>query len=133
MELRDKLEEEGKLDDDEIDEECEKTRTKMVQELERGGKDRRGGKGGEKEKGGAKMKSYQVHELAEAKARESEKLRRALGLKGDLGDEKDGEGEHPMARQERRKREAELQRMKMEEKSEDLQNGRERRPDEDYD
>ncbi|KAJ9663479.1 hypothetical protein H2198_000744 [Neophaeococcomyces mojaviensis] len=111
MELRDKLEEEGKMDDDEIEEECEKTRAELVNDLEKG-RDR-GSRGGEKS--AAKAKSYQVHELAEAKARESEKLRRALGLKGDVGGGADGEGEHPMARQERRKREVEMQRVKREE------------------
>lgn len=109
MELQDKLEEEGKLDEEEIEEECEKLRSSLVADMEKG-KSRKSG-------GGGKAKSYQVHELAEAKARESEKLRRALGLKGDTGGDADGDGEHPMARQERRKREAELQRSKREEEN----------------
>lgn len=107
MELQDKLEEEGKLEDEEIEEECDKLRSSLISDLEKG-RNKKSGSGG-------KAKSYQVHELAEAKARESEKLRRALGLKGNPGGEGDGEGEHPMARQERRKREAELQRSKREE------------------
>ncbi|KAK5944748.1 tyrosine-protein phosphatase siw14 [Knufia obscura] len=106
LELQDKLEEAGELDEEEIEEECEKLRTKMVGDVERGRDSKNG-------RSGARVKSYQVHELAEAKARESEKLRRALGLKGETRDGE--EGEHPMARQERRKREAEVQRVKREE------------------
>lgn len=102
MELQDKLEEAGDMDEQEIEEECEKLRTKMVEDVEKGRENKRSG--------GARAKSYQVHELAEAKARESEKLRRALGLKG--GEREGEEGEHPMARQERRKREGEMQRIR---------------------
>lgn len=118
MELSDKLEEEDKLDEEEIEAECEQLRVRLVEELERGGS--RAKKGGDKDKGG-RAKSYRVHELAEAKAKESEKLRRALGLRGDVGDgdgtNGNNEGEHPMARQERRKREAELDRARREEKA----------------
>ncbi|KAL2389457.1 hypothetical protein RJ035_002255 [Blastomyces gilchristii] len=58
-----------------------------------GGDSRRGQLGardGERVKGGRKQfKTYQVHELAEAKIEESERLRRALGIRGDgkQGDE----------------------------------------------
>lgn len=102
LELRDKLEEEGKMDDEEIEEQCEKLRTRMVREMERG-QGKGGGSSGGSVNGRIRAKGYQVHELAEAKAKESEKLRRALGLKN--GDSGEGD-EHPMARQERRKREA---------------------------
>lgn len=105
-ELQDKLEEEGKLDEEEIEEECDKLRTKLVGEMEKGGKNK--GPTG-------RAKSYQVHELAEAKAKESERLRRALGLKGEAGRAGVEEGEHPMARQERRKKEAEMERVRREE------------------
>jgi len=97
------------MSEDGIEEECERERVRLVEELERGGG---------KSAGRGKVKGYQVHELAEAKAKESERLRRALGLKGDVvggavgGGE--GEGEHPMARQERRKREVQEQRGKRE-------------------
>jgi hypothetical protein len=101
LELRDKLEDEGKLDDEEIEEACEKKRGELEAQAKRGAKGGKGGVGA-----GGRLKSYQVHELAEAKERESERLRRALGLK--VGDVKDVEGgEHPMARQERRRREKE--------------------------
>lgn len=98
LELRDKLEDEGEMEEEAVEEECEKLRTKLVEEMERG-KGRKGGAAA-----GGRLKSYQVHEMAEAKERESERLRRALGLKGDeLGED----GEHPMARQERRRVEKE--------------------------
>lgn len=70
-------EEERVLEDEEIDERCEALRKKLLEELdedlERGDKkiDRRN------------LKSYQVHELAEAKIEETERLRRAFGLKED--------------------------------------------------
>lgn len=121
LEVRDRLEEEGELDEEGIEEECEKVRVGLVEDLERGG-GRSGGKG--------KVKGYQVHELAEAKAKESERLRRALGLKGDVvggGADGGGEGEHPMARQERRKREAEGQRVKREEVGTEHEAKKERR------
>lgn len=97
LELRDELEDAGKLDDDEIEAETEKLREKLTREMERS---RSGTGGGSK----SRLKSYQVHELAEAKERESERLRRALGLKaGEVPED----GEHPMARQEKRRRQKE--------------------------
>lgn len=123
MELQDKLEEEGKLDEEEIEEECEKLRSSLIADLEKGRN--------KKSSGSGKTKSYQVHELAEAKARESEKLRRALGLKSNPDGEAGGEGEHPMARQERRKKEAELQRSKREEEGLDEEERPRRRYEED--
>ncbi|KPI42586.1 Pre-mRNA-splicing factor CWC21 [Cyphellophora attinorum] len=114
LELRDRLEEEAEkaeeegkegMDEEAIDEACEKERERLVKEMEQ-----RGGRGGSS--GGGRLKSYQVHELAEAKARESERLRRALGLRGDEVGGKDGDGgEHPMARQERRRVEKEQREM----------------------
>ena len=92
-ELQDKLEEEGKLDKDEIEAACDKERERLTADLD---KNRKSGRD-------RKNKTYQVHEMAEAKAVESDKLRRALGLKGSSKDV--DEEEHPMARQERRKRE----------------------------
>lgn len=109
MELRDKLEAEGRLEEDDIDEECDQLRKKLVEEMEKGGN----------RKSTGKAKSYQVHEMAEAKARESERLRRALGLKSGKG--RDGEdadeSEHPMARQDRRKREIEADRTRREDQA----------------
>lgn len=99
LELRDTLEDAGK-DDDEIETETEKLRERLTQEMERGSKKGAGGAAGSK----SRLKSYQVHEMAEAKERESERLRRALGLKaGEVPED----GEHPMARQEKRRRKKE--------------------------
>ncbi|EXJ79783.1 hypothetical protein A1O3_08067 [Capronia epimyces CBS 606.96] len=97
LELREKLEDE-EVDEDKIEDECDKLREDLTSEMARKrdqGRNRTGGKG---------LKSYQVHELAEAKERESDRLRRALGLKPDEISE---DGEHPMARQEKRRRERE--------------------------
>ncbi|GLB10041.1 RNA-splicing factor [Aspergillus tubingensis] len=82
------------LTEEEIDERCEALRKKLVREMEEEEKERERGNGGG---GGAgrrgrrawdlppkerrQFKSYQVHELAEAKIEESERLRRALGIK----------------------------------------------------
>ena len=126
LELRDRLEEEAEkaeeegkdvLGDGEIEERCEELRKKLVGVMEREAKNGRGAGGGRG------LKSYQVHELAEAKERESEKLRRALGLKGDeLGED----GEHPMARQDKRRRVKEADDMKREEEKVRREAGRER-------
>ena len=101
LELREKLEDE-EADEDKIDEECDALREKLNKDMERE-KQRDNGRG-PKRVDGKGLKSYQVHELAEAKERESERLRRALGLKpGEIPED----GEHPMARQEKRRRERE--------------------------
>ena len=98
LELREKLED-AEIDDEKIDEECDALREKLAKEME---KERQRPSGGPRRVDGKGLKSYQVHELAEAKARESERLRRALGLKsGEIPED----GEHPMARQEKRRRE----------------------------
>lgn len=100
--LRDELEEEGKLDEDEIDERCEGLRRKLSTPVptgpaaERKGRDEGGKAIGPNARG---LKSHQVHELAAAKIEETEKLRRALGIKQDYE-----EGGH-WKRQEERKRE----------------------------
>ncbi|CAG8386774.1 unnamed protein product [Penicillium salamii] len=70
-------EEERVLEDEEIDERCEALRQRLLSELEV-----------EMERGERKidrrnLKSYRVHELAEAKIEETERLRRAFGLKED--------------------------------------------------
>ncbi|ETI22957.1 hypothetical protein G647_04752 [Cladophialophora carrionii CBS 160.54] len=105
LELREKLEDEGQVDEDKIDEQCDRLRETLTKDMEKE-KQRTtpGGGGGPRRIDGKGLKSYQVHELAEAKERESERLRRALGLKpGEIPED----GEHPMARQEKRRRERE--------------------------
>jgi len=86
FELRDQLEDEGKLDEEEIDKRCDSLRQELLEEMDGDGK-RGGGRGGNgkearpgKGKGKA-LKPHQVHELAEAKIKESERLRKALGIK----------------------------------------------------
>lgn len=68
--LRDKLEDE-EVDEDEIERQCDELREKLLKEAE-------GGKGSAR---GKNLKMHQVHELAEAKIQESERLRKALGIK----------------------------------------------------
>ncbi|KAJ5674741.1 uncharacterized protein N7477_004675 [Penicillium maclennaniae] len=67
--------EERVLTEEEIDARCEVLRQRLLKEGE-------SGNGNGQVKGKA-LKRYQVHELAEAKIEESERLRRALGLKED--------------------------------------------------
>ena len=73
FELRDKLEEDG-VDEDEIDDQCDALRKKLETEQAKSNG------GGPRAKG---LKSHQVHELARAKIKESEKLRKALGISKD--------------------------------------------------
>ncbi|PYH66155.1 U2-type spliceosomal complex subunit CWC21 [Aspergillus vadensis CBS 113365] len=88
--------EEKVLTEEEIDERCEALRKRLVKEMEEE-RERAEKNGGDGNGGGAgrrgrrawdlppkerrQFKSYQVHELAEAKIEESERLRRALGIK----------------------------------------------------
>ncbi|KAL1795835.1 hypothetical protein ACET3X_006059 [Alternaria dauci] len=86
LELRDKLEDAG-VDEDEIDDQCEGLRRKLDQER-KDGKDL-----GPNAK---RLKSHQVHDLAKAKAEESERLRKALGISADYE-----EGSHWRKQEER--------------------------------
>lgn len=74
------------LTEEEIEERCEALRAKLLKELEEeqseGGFGTRPGKM-LPPRDRRNLKSYQVHELAEAKIEESERLRRALGIKED--------------------------------------------------
>ncbi|KAJ5375514.1 Pre-mRNA-splicing factor cwc21 [Penicillium concentricum] len=76
------------LTEEEIDERCDTLRQRLLKELEEDLK--RGESGFKKPFAGAgngrdrrNLKSYQVHELAEAKIEETERLRRAFGLRED--------------------------------------------------
>ncbi|OAX82027.1 hypothetical protein ACJ72_03624 [Emergomyces africanus] len=132
LEERDRLEEENeekgekdKLSEEEIEGRLDEMRKRLVAELEDelkggsgdagGGDGRRGplgSKNGDGGKGGRKQfKTYQVHELAEAKIEESERLRRALGIRGEgeQGDEWRWGG-HSAGRREDRERERERER-----------------------
>ncbi|KAI0118635.1 cwf21-domain-containing protein [Nemania sp. FL0031] len=93
FELRDQLEDEG-VEEDEIDRRCDALRKELREKMNKpGGRDdasapRRG------------LKAHQVHELADAKIKESERLRNALKISKDYE-----EGGH-WKRQEERLREA---------------------------
>jgi hypothetical protein len=63
------------VEEDDIDAQCEKLRKELEQTQARGG----GSLGQDKRH----LKSHQVHELAKAKIEESEKLRKALGIRKD--------------------------------------------------
>ena len=78
--------------DEEIEKICEELRERLTREME----DRKNGNGrndGRNRDGKGKrgFKAYQVHELAEAKIKESERLRRALGIR-DLDEQGGGGG-----------------------------------------
>ena len=75
FELRDRLEDEG-VEEDDIEVQTSALRKKLEEE----GKEKRGSKGRTDARG---LKSHQVHELAKAKIEESEKLRKALGIRED--------------------------------------------------
>lgn len=101
LEEREKLEEENEelekskkkaLTDEEIDERCDALRERLLKELEDGKADKPAGDRDRRQRGAGnrpyekdrkQYKSYQVHELAEAKIQESERLRKALGIKED--------------------------------------------------
>ncbi|KAK4204361.1 putative pre-mRNA-splicing factor CWC21 [Triangularia verruculosa] len=85
--LRDELEEAGELTEEQIDEKCDALREKLKKEADKGGVGPR-----------RNIKSFQVHELADAKMKESERLRQALRISKDYE-----EGGH-WRRQEERKR-----------------------------
>ncbi|TRX89576.1 hypothetical protein FHL15_009485 [Xylaria flabelliformis] len=104
FELRDQLEDEG-VEEDEIDRRCDKLRKELQEKMNRPGRDgasapRRG------------LKAHQVHELADAKIKESERLRNALKISKDYE-----EGGH-WKRQEERLRKA-LDKESMEKKEDD--------------
>ncbi|KAM0349436.1 hypothetical protein ACHAPU_003845 [Fusarium lateritium] len=69
FDLRDKLEEE-EVDEDEIDKQCDELRQKLLAEMN-------SGRGGGPRK---PFKQHQVHEMADAKIKESERLRKALKI-----------------------------------------------------
>lgn len=90
------------LSEEEIDERCEALRSRLLKELEEDGGSASGrGRMGPPPpvKDRRQLKSYQVHELAEAKIEESERLRRALGIREDRET-----GEISSVRGERRRR-----------------------------
>lgn len=98
LELRDELEDAGELEDDEIDERCDALRKRLLAESARGG----GGGGGADRGRRGPVKMHQVHEMADQKIREDERLRRALKISRDYE-----EGAHWKRQEERAARAAE--------------------------
>ncbi|KAK6425562.1 RNA-splicing factor [Oleoguttula sp. CCFEE 5521] len=88
FELRDKLEDEGTNEGD-IDDQCDALRKKLTAEQAKNGSGN----------SGRGLKSHQVHELAKAKIEESEKLRKALGIRKDYE-----EGSHWKRQEEQKER-----------------------------
>ncbi|QUC22290.1 uncharacterized protein UV8b_06531 [Ustilaginoidea virens] len=86
FELRDKLEEE-EVDEEEIDRRCDELRDRLHAEKDSGKK----GSGSQRA-----FKEHQVHEMADAKIKESERLRRALKISSDYE-----EGSHWRRQEER--------------------------------
>ena len=83
--VRDKLTRLCSLDEEEIDKRCDALRKKLLDEMARG-------KVGTKKS----FKSHEVHEMADAKIKESERLRNALGIRKDYE-----EGSHWKRQEER--------------------------------
>lgn len=69
------------LSDEEIDERCEAFRARLLRDLD--GDTAAPAKPTTQKPKDKKFKAYQVHELAEAKIEESERLRKALGIRED--------------------------------------------------
>jgi hypothetical protein len=86
-----------RLDEEEIETKCDALRKKLTSEAESGGNNN--SKNSTSGSGSKGLKAHQVHELAAAKIQESEKLRKALGIREDYE-----EGSH-WRRQEERLRE----------------------------
>ncbi|KAI1144616.1 cwf21-domain-containing protein [Hypoxylon sp. FL0543] len=92
FELRDQLEDEG-VDEDEIDKRCDVLRKELQAKMNKGGRDAAPRK---------QLKAHQVHELADAKIKESERLRNALKISKDYE-----EGSHWKRQEERLRKAAE--------------------------
>lgn len=84
----------GRVDEEEIDKRCDELRERLLAEMENK-KNSRGGASTKKS-----FKSHEVHEMADAKIKESERLRNALKISKDYE-----EGSH-WKRQEERLRNA---------------------------
>ncbi|KAG8531922.1 RNA-splicing factor [Bacidia gigantensis] len=81
FELRDKLEDE-EVEESEIEERTERLRGVLLEEAE-GWKGGKKGGDGDKSGGNRQFKLHQVHEAAEAKIKETERARKAFGIRED--------------------------------------------------
>ncbi|KAB5558158.1 cwf21 domain-containing protein [Coniochaeta sp. 2T2.1] len=95
FELRDKLEEEG-VDEEVIDERCDELRKKLLADMDRPGVGKAPPRKG--------FKMHQVHELADQKIKESERLRQALKINKNYE-----EGSHWKRKEERLKKQQEAE------------------------
>lgn len=97
------------MDEEEIEKQCEELREKLLAELEEPGGS---GGSGQKINGSRRrtFKAHQVHEQAEAKIEETERLRRALGISADYQ-----EGGHWKKQEERLRKAVERDEEKQEE------------------
>jgi hypothetical protein len=104
LELRDELEDAGELDEDEIEAKCITLRERLLAEGAAAARGGGGGGGGPDRRKGPRggLKMHQVHEMADQKIRESEKLRRALKISRDYE-----EGAHWKRQEERAAKAAE--------------------------
>ncbi len=84
-----------RVDEEEIESQCDELRKKLLAEMEKN-QDRKGGVGPAQRKS---FKMHQVHELADAKIKESERLRQALKISKDYE-----EGSHWRRQEERLKK-----------------------------
>jgi hypothetical protein len=93
----------NRIDEDEIEKRCDELRKKLLEDLEKGiAGPRRNVRSG--------LKMHQVHELADAKIQESERLRQALKISKDYQ-----EGSHWRRQEERLKKSSSLQQQQEEE------------------
>jgi len=99
FELRDKLEGDG-VDEDDIETQVDKLRKKLEADSKK-----------EQSKNARGLKAHQVHDLAKAKIEETERVRKAFGIRQDYE-----EGSHWRKQDERRK-EMEMKRLKEEEEA----------------
>jgi hypothetical protein len=99
FELRDKLEDDG-VDEDDIETQVDKLRKKLEADSKK-----------EQSKNARGLKAHQVHDLAKAKIEETERVRKAFGIRQDYE-----EGSHWRKQDERRK-EMEMKRLKKEEEA----------------
>lgn len=89
-----------RVEEEEIDSRCDELRKKLLAEMEKNqGGDRRRGSGGGGVGPRRNLKMHQVHELADAKMKESERLRQALKISKDYE-----EGSHWRRQEERLKK-----------------------------
>jgi hypothetical protein len=89
--------ESGRVDEDEIEKQCDELRKRLLDDMHQGRPGPR--RTGDAPRSGKGLKMHQVHELADAKIKQSERLRQALKISRDYE-----EGGHWKRQEERLKR-----------------------------